>query len=100
FQKVNFLRDLATDFAALGRSYFPDVDPAAFEETKKAELVADIRADLAAAKPGIKRLDARARIGVDMAHRLFSELTDELDARPARELLSSRVRVKNTRKLT
>lgn len=100
FQKVNFLRDLATDYAALGRSYFPDVDPAAFEEAKKHQLVADIRADLAAAKPGIKRLDPRARIGVDMAHRLFSALTDELDARPADELLSRRVRVNNTRKLT
>src|SRR5699024_9192135 len=99
FQKVNFLRDLATDYAALGRSYFPDVDPAAFEEHQKRQLVADIRADLAAAKPGIKRLDPRARIGVDMAHRLFSELTNELAERPADELLSCRVRVNNTRKL-
>ena len=99
FQKVNFLRDLATDYAALGRSYFPDVDPAAFEETRKRELVEDIRTDLAAAKPGIQRLDARARIGVDIAHRLFSELTDALDDRPAHELLSRRVRVNNTRKL-
>lgn len=99
FQKVNFLRDLATDYAALGRSYFPDVDPAAFEETQKGELVADIRADLAAAKPGLKRLDPRARIGVDMAHRLFSALTDELEAHPAQELLSCRVRVNNFRKL-
>lgn len=99
FQKVNFLRDLATDYAALGRSYFPNVDPADFAEDQKQELVADIRADLAAARPGIRRLDPRARIGVDMAHRLFSELTDELDARPANELLSRRVRVHNTRKL-
>lgn len=99
FQKVNFLRDLATDYAALGRSYFPDVDPAAFTEDQKHALVADIRADLAAAKPGIARLDPRARIGVDMAHRLFSELTDELDERPASALLSSRVRVNNTRKV-
>lgn len=98
FQKVNFLRDLATDYASLGRSYFPGVDPAEFGETQKAQLVADIRADLAAAKPGMRRLDARARIGVEMAHRLFSELTDTLDQRPACDLLSQRVRVTNPRK--
>ena len=99
FQKVNFLRDLATDYKALGRSYFPDVDPAAFEETQKQHLVADIRADLAAAEPGMRRLDPRARIGVEMAYRLFSELTDTLDKRPAHELLSRRIRVNNPRKL-
>lgn len=99
FQKVNFLRDLATDYEALGRSYFPEVDPAAFEEHQKKRLVDDIRADLRAAEPGMHRLDPRARIGVEMAHGLFSELTDALDKYPARELLSRRARVKNTRKL-
>ena len=99
FQKVNFLRDLATDYEYLGRSYFPGVDPEDFGEDQKRQLVADIRADLAAAKPGMRKLDPRARIGVEMAHRLFSELTDTLDKRPACELLSRRVRVNNTRKL-
>ena len=99
FQKVNFLRDLATDYEYLGRSYFPGVDPQDFGEDQKRQLVADIRADLDAAKPGIRKLDPRARIGVEMAHRLFSELTETLDKRPACELMSSRVRVNNTRKL-
>ena len=99
FQKVNFLRDLATDYEGLGRSYFPDVDPAAFDEDHKHRLVADIRADLAAAEPGIRRLDPRARIGVEMAYRLFSELTDTLDKYPAAELLLRRIRVNNPRKL-
>lgn len=99
FQKANFLRDLATDYEYLGRSYFPGVDPQNFGEDQKHQLVADIRADLEAAKPGIRLLDPRARLGVEMAHRLFSELTDTLDKRPACELMSVRVRVNNTRKL-
>lgn len=99
FQKVNFLRDLATDYEYLGRSYFPGVDPQEFGEDQKRQLVADIRADLDAAKPGIRKLDPRARLGVEMAHRLFSELTNTLDKRPACELMSRRVRVNNTRKL-
>lgn len=99
FQKVNFLRDLATDYETLGRSYFPEIDPEEFGEAQKHRLVAEIRADLAAAEPGMQKLDCRARIGVEMAHRLFTELNDALEQRPAAELLTQRVRVKNARKL-
>lgn len=99
FQKINFLRDLATDYEFLGRSYFPGVDPADFDEEQKRHLVSDIRTDLAAAKPGIQKLDQRARMGVEMAHRLFSELAETLDNQAACELMSRRVRVTNRRKL-
>lgn len=99
FQKVNFLRDLATDYAVLGRSYFPGIDPAALSETEKQFLVADIRADLRASEPGLRMLAPKARIAVDIAYRLFRELTDTLDQRPANELISRRVRVKNSRKV-
>lgn len=99
FQKVNFLRDLADDYEHLGRSYFPGVDPEDFGEAQKLRLVAEIRADLDAAKPGIQALDPRARIGVEMAHRLFSELNDTLEQRPARQLLYKRVSVAPARKL-
>lgn len=99
FQKVNFLRDLATDYAELGRSYFPGIDPAALSEAEKQLLVEDIRADLRAAEPGLRMLDPKARIAVDIAYRLFSELTNTLDQRPAHELISRRVRVNNARKV-
>lgn len=99
FQKVNFLRDLATDYQELGRSYFPGIDPGALDEHEKQRLVDDIRADLRAAEPGLRRLDPKARIAVDMAYRLFRELTETLDQRPAHELLSQRVRVKIARKM-
>src|SRR5699024_2379503 len=32
FQKVNFLRDLAEDHDELGRTYFPGLDPDAFDD--------------------------------------------------------------------
>lgn len=100
FQKVNFLRDLATDYKELGRSYFPGIDPDALDEHEKQRLVDDIRTDLRAAEPGLRRLDPKARVAVDMAYRLFSELTETLAQRPANELISRRVRVKNARKMT
>ena len=46
FQKLNFLRDLADDHDALGRSYFPGVDVADFGEADRDRILDDVAADL------------------------------------------------------
>lgn len=99
FQKVNFLRDLAADYRELGRSYFPDVDVATFTEADKVRLLNDIDADLAASARVIPMLPASSRRAVALAQGLFAELSNRLRETPARELLSSRVRVPNPVKL-
>ncbi|MGC5049124.1 phytoene/squalene synthase family protein [Micrococcus porci] len=93
FQKVNFLRDLAADHDALGRTYFSGAAPEALTEERKAELLADLDADLDAALPGILALDPRAARAVLLAHGLFAELSRRLAATPAAELARRRVRV-------
>jgi phytoene/squalene synthetase len=93
FQKINFLRDLATDWSALGRSYFPGVDPGRLTEAQKLALVADIRADLDAAGSVLPELPANCRRAVAAAHGLFSVLTERVRVTPADELLATRVRV-------
>ena len=93
FQKVNFLRDLAADHDGLGRTYLPGAAPEVLTEERKAELVADLRGDLDAALPGIRALDPRAGRAVLLAHGLFAELARRIDAAPAAELASRRVRV-------
>ena len=93
FQKVNFLRDLASDTSELGRSYFPGLDPQDFSEEHKDQLVAEIRADLNAAAQGIPFLPLRAAVAVSVAHGLFSELNTQLDRTSAAELLGRRVSV-------
>lgn len=98
FQKVNFLRDLAEDTGQLGRSYFPGLDPAAFTDAHKDALVADIRADLAAAELGIAHLAPRAARAVRMAHGLFGALVNELDRTDAEQLAHRRVSVPARRK--
>ena len=98
FQKVNFLRDLAQDTSELGRSYFPGLDPKAFSDRHKDQLVAEIRADLEAAAIGIRHLAPRAAHAVGTAHGLFEALADELDNTPASELLRRRISVPNRRK--
>lgn len=95
FQKVNFLRDLHSDFEVLGRSYFPGVDIRSFDEATKDRLVADVQADLDHAARTIRLLPADARNAVGLAHALFQELNDRLARTPASRLVTTRVRVPN-----
>ena len=99
FQKVNFLRDLGADHDQLGRTYFPGADPAHLDETQKAQLLADLNADLDAAMPGILALDRRARRAVLIAHGLFAELSRRIERVPAGELTRQRISVPTAVKL-
>ncbi len=93
FQKINFLRDLATDWSELGRSYFPGIDPARLTEKQKITLVDDIDADLAEAASEIGNLPKGSQYAVRAAHALFGELSRRVRATPAAELLATRVSV-------
>ncbi len=93
FQKVNFLRDLASDDAELGRRYFPDVDPSRLDDATRDLLLDDIDADLAAAAAVIPRLPAGSRRAVRAAHGLYAELSARLRGTPAEEIRARRVRV-------
>lgn len=99
FQKVNFLRDLAADFEQLGRSYFPLVNVNNFTEETKVALVQDIDEDLALSAKSIKLIPKSARKAVVAAQLLFTELNDKISATPAEELIRTRIRVSNPRKL-
>ena len=98
FQKVNFLRDLSADFENLGRSYFPDVNPASFNESQKAELLTDIRADLKVAAAGLKFLPKSSRTAVAAAQMLFTELANQIEKTPAEQMLRARISVPNPTK--
>ncbi len=99
FQKVNFLRDLADDVDGRGRSYFPGLDPAAFDDATKDRLLDDIEADLAVARRAIRDLPRSSRVAVQLAHDLFAELTRRMRGTPAAVLRHQRVRVPDVVKL-
>jgi len=99
FQKVNFLRDLAADLTALGRSYFPGVDPASLSDAQKNALLDDIDRELALAAATVPLLPKSSRRAVATAQRLFAELAKRLRALPAASLLTTRVRVPDPAKL-
>lgn len=99
FQKVNFLRDLASDFKALGRSYFPGVNVKTFNEEQKLELVADIQAELDISAKSIALLPKSSRRAVMAAQMLFEELNNRIKATPAEQLITTRISVPNLAKL-
>lgn len=93
FQKVNFLRDLAADSDALGRSYFPGLVVAELTDSKRDELVADINADLAKSAISLRMLPRSSRRAVAAAHLLFEELNDRIAKTPASGLKTTRISV-------
>ncbi|MFM9274354.1 phytoene/squalene synthase family protein [Pseudarthrobacter sp. NKDBFgelt] len=95
FQKVNFLRDLAEDFTSLGRSYFPGLSPANFDETHKNRLLDDIEHDLRESRAVLRRLPRSSRLAVALAQELFAELAGRIRATPAPELIRARISVPN-----
>ncbi|MCW4385620.1 squalene/phytoene synthase family protein [Salinibacterium sp. SYSU T00001] len=93
FQKVNFLRDLADDYEALGRSYFPQVHVASFSEADKARILDDIDSDLRVSRAALPLLPPGSRRAVCLAHSLFAELARRLRGTPARDILAARLSV-------
>ena len=74
FQKVNFLRDLKSDFQDRGRVYCPGVDFKAFDADAKKCIEADIPADFDAAYKAILQLPKGARQGVYLAYVYYLSL--------------------------
>lgn len=98
FQKINFLRDLGDDADRLGRTYFPGT-AGGFDDERKAVIVKDIDADLAAARAAIPLLPAGPRRATALAAGLFAELNDRLRHTPAARLRGHRVSVPTAVKL-
>lgn len=99
FQKVNFLRDLKADFEQLGRSYFPHVNVASFNEETKNRLVKDIKEDLALSAKTIPLLPSSSRKAVVAAQLLFEALNRKIQKTPATKLIKTRIRVTDIQKL-
>jgi phytoene/squalene synthetase len=98
FQKINFLRDLHSDFEVLGRSYFPDIDLDRFDEKCKQQIQQDLISDFDAGYQGIKQLPKSARFGVYVAYVYYRSLLKKICSLPHDRILHSRIRVPNIQK--
>jgi phytoene/squalene synthetase len=95
FQKVNFLRDLKDDYSTLGRTYFPEIDIANFNNTVKSEIEKDIEIDFNLGFEGIKLLPVKTRLGVYIAFIFYKGLFKKIKKLDAEDLLQGRVRIPN-----
>ena len=92
FQKVNFLRDLKSDYELLERSYFPNTNLLELDEDSKNRIVNEIENDFANGFSGIEKLPVEAKFGVYTAYRYYKRLLVKLQNTPPLE-------IKNKRKL-
>lgn len=99
FQKVNFLRDIKSDFDDRGRVYFPGVDFNQFTLEDKKIIEKDIEKDFHDALIGIKMLPKGARGGVYLAYVYYVQLFKKIKRLPPRKILSERVRVPDSIKM-
>lgn len=99
FQKINFLRDIKSDYDDRGRVYFPGVDFAQFSNEEKRKIEADIRKDFDFAYTGIVQLPKGVRFGVYLAYVYYINLFKSIMKVPAHQVMKKRIRVNDRKKV-
>ena len=99
FQKVNFLRDIKSDFKERKRVYFPGVDFENFSEKEKQKIEKAIQEDFDAAFAGIKVLPKSARKGVYLAYIYYTTLFRKIRKVPSTKIMEIRIRVSDNQKV-
>jgi phytoene/squalene synthetase len=100
FQKVNFLRDMKSDYQERGRVYFPGIDFENFEIQAKRKIEEEIALDFKEAYKGIMALPAEARGGVLLAYKYYIKLFEKIKRVPVHKMKEARIRVPDFQKLT
>ena len=99
FQKVNFLRDIKSDYQERGRVYFPNVDFTNFSNGDKKIIEQDIRSDFEHAHIGILQLPHKARFGVYLAYKYYYNLFEKICCTDASKVADKRIRINDASKL-
>jgi len=99
FQKVNFLRDVQSDFLERGRIYFPQVDFHHFSDQVKQSIEREIEDDFSVACQGIKMLPNGSRFGVYLAYIYYRQLFKRIRKTAPSEILKQRIRVPDLQKM-
>ena len=98
YQKINFLRDIASDAHKLNRWYFPISSFESFNDKAKKSIVIDIKKDFTAAKKAIAQLPSSSRPAVLLSYQYYSQLLKQIEHTPASLLLKKRIRVGDIQK--
>lgn len=100
FQKVNFLRDIKSDFEERGRVYFPGVAFEQFDKSAKVFIEEDIQKDFDEALIGIAQLPDGAKLGVKVAYLYYQKLFDKIKGLSAAKITHERIRIPNSQKFS
>ncbi|SDA87374.1 Phytoene/squalene synthetase [Algoriphagus alkaliphilus] len=100
FQKVNFLRDIKSDFEERGRVYFPGVDFNQFNQCVKKRIEDNIQKDFNDSLIGIEQLPKSAKLGVKVAYLYYQKLFDKIKGLPAEKITQTRIRIPNSQKIS
>jgi phytoene synthase len=99
FQKVNFMRDIRSDYMERGRVYFPGVDFKNFTIEDKKDIEKDIESEFRGSLDGIRSLDRGSRRGVYLAYSYYKALFSKIRKTPPEAVTRRRFRISDTRKL-
>lgn len=100
FQKVNFLRDMKSDYEERGRVYFPGINYQLFDEVAKKAIEEDIQKDFNEAYKGIQQLPNGAKNGVKIAYLYYLNLFSKIKKCRPETITSKRIRIPNFKKLS
>ena len=99
FQKINFLRDVGSDYTNLGRTYFPNVNLENFSNIDKLKIEKNIKKDFDHALIGIKKLPKSSKKGVYLSYLYYLELFNKVKKINSKNLLKKRFRISNFKKI-
>lgn len=100
FQKVNFLRDIKSDYEERGRVYFPGVDFLGFDQSIKTRIEQDIQQDFDESLIGIQQLPEGAKLGVKVAYLYYQKLFDKIKSLSPEIITQERIRIPNSKKIS
>lgn len=99
YQKVNFLRDMRSDYQALGRVYFPGVSFKTFTKEQKQTIEQDIEQDFRQARRAIAQLPRGAKLALMMSYDYYYSLFKKLKQADVAAISSRRIRISNGHKI-
>ena len=98
FQKINFLRDIKSDYEERGRVYFPNIDFKTLGKREKRQIEKDIEKEFDHALIGIKNLPSVARPGVYLSYKYYRELLNKIKKLDHNKIKTERIRVSSFKK--
>lgn len=98
FQKINFLRDIKSDYAERGRVYFPGIDFNNFTTDQKKSIEKEIETEFEDAWKGVIQLPKGSKLGVMVAYIYYTTLFKKIRLIPVSRIKSERIRVNNFEK--